>query len=110
MGEEVKYGLVQNIRSFDPTKVQFAYLRYVLTKAKETPGFFSKLKVLLKGPGYNPEQPHFQLGNPDNLPKIDPTYEIYNPEASWMVKAYALLVGSHAKSLFEFVFKLNSSF
>ena len=106
--EEVKYGLVQNIRSFDPTKVQFAYLRYVLTKAKETPGFFSKLKVLLMGPGYNPEQPHFRLGNPDDLPKIDPTYEIFNPEASWMMKAYAFVVGTHSNILFEFVFVSHS--
>ena len=27
--EEVKYGLVQNVRSFDPTYVQFGYLQYV---------------------------------------------------------------------------------
>ena len=102
--EEVKYGLVQNIRSFDPTTVQFAYLKYVLTKAKETPGIFSKLKVLLMGPGYNPEQPQYRLGNPDHLPKIDPTYEIFNPEASWMMKAYAFVVGTHSNILFEFVF------
>lgn len=102
--EEVKYGLVQNIRSFDPTTVQFAYLKYVLTKAKETPGIFSKLKVLLMGPGYNPEQPQYRLGNPDHLPKIDPTYEIFNPEASWMMKAYAFFVGTHSNILFEFVF------
>ena len=111
--EEVKYGLVQNIRSFDPTTVQFAYLKYVLTKAKETPGVFSKLKVLLMGPGYNPAQPKYRLGNPDHLPKIDPTYEIFNPKASWMMKAYAFVVGTHSNILFEFVFVsffMNTSF
>jgi len=108
--EEVKYGLVRNIRTFDPTTVQFAYLKYVLTKAKETPGFLAKLKVLLMGPGYNPKQPQFRLGNPDHLPKINPKYEIFNPEASWWMKVYAFIVGTHSNILFEFVFKLKSSF
>ena len=36
--------LVMNIRSFDPSYVQFGYLQYVLQKAYTTEGLWSKIK------------------------------------------------------------------
>ena len=32
--EKVQYGLVQNVRSFDPTYIQFGYLQNILCKAR----------------------------------------------------------------------------
>ena len=51
--EKVKYGLVSNIRNFDPNHIQWGYYKFILGKAWNTPGILSKLNVLLKGPGYN---------------------------------------------------------
>ena len=99
--EKVQYGLVQNIRSFDPTYIQFGYLQYVLTKAYHTRGIKNKLNVLLMGPGYNPEQPEYRLGDPKKLPEIDSKYKIFNPEISNAMKIYAFIAGVHANLLFE---------
>ena len=99
--EKVQYGLVQNIRSFDPTFIQFGYLNYVLTKAYNTKGIKNKLNVLIMGPGYDPGQPEFRLGDPKKLPEIDSKYKIFNPEISNTMKIYAFFAGVHANLLFE---------
>lgn len=99
--EKVQYGLVQNIRSFDPTFIQFGYLNYVLTKAYNTNGIKNKLNVLIMGPGYDPGQPEFRLGDPKKLPEIDSKYKIFNPEISNTMKIYAFFAGVHANLLFE---------
>ena len=99
--EKVQYGLVQNIRSFDPTYIQFGYLQYVLTKAYNTVGIKNKLNVLLMGPGYNPAQPEYRLGDPTKLPEIDSKYKFFDPEISIQMKIYAFIAGVHANLLFE---------
>ena len=99
--EKVQYGLVQNIRSFDPTYIQFGYLHYVLTKAYNTVGIKNKLNVLLMGPGYNPAQPQYRLGDPTKLPAIDSKYKFFDPEISTPLKIYAFIAGVHANLLFE---------
>ena len=99
--EKVQYGLVQNIRSFDPTYIQFGYLQYVLTKSYSTAGIKNKLNVLVMGPGYNPAQPEYRLGDPTKIPEIDSKYKFFDPEISTPMKIYAFVAGVHANLLFE---------
>ena len=93
---------MNNVRSFDQNYVQFAYLRYVLVKAANTPNFFAKFRVLFMGPGFVEEEPEFRLGDPKKLPEIDPNYEIFDPQISMPMKLYAFFVGVHANLLYEY--------
>ncbi len=49
--EELAYGLVHPVESFDPTYIQIFNYQYVLKKFWETETLGDKLSVLFKGPG-----------------------------------------------------------
>ena len=102
--------MVNNVRSFDQNYVQFGYLKYVLVKTAGTPGFFAKFRVLFMGPGFVEKDPEFRLGNPKNLPEIDPDYEIFDPQISIAMKIYAFFVGVHANLLYEYTHVRNFLF
>ena len=95
--------MVNNVRSFDQNYVQFGYLKYVLNKALNTPGILPKIRVLVMGPGYVESEPEYRLGNPKDLPEIDPDYEIFDPPVSTGMKLYAFLVGVHSNLLYEYI-------
>ena len=49
--EEIAYGLVHPLTTFDPVYVQVFNYRYIIGKFWETKGLGQKLSVLFKGPG-----------------------------------------------------------
>jgi len=108
--EKVQYGLVQNINSFNPNQIQWAYYQYIFSKAWSTEGVMNKARVLLYGPGYDPSEPQYRLGNPANLPEIDEKYKIYDPPVSVWIKMYAFVAAAHSNLLYEFCLKLKTSF
>merc|ERR1712123_409846 len=108
--EKVQYGLVSNIETFDPNEIQWNYYRYVMAKAWSTKGFCAKVKVLLMGPGYDPSQPQYRLGDPKTLPNIDPEHSVYDPTLSVWMKAYAFVIGTHANLLYEYCHTMKHNF
>ncbi|XP_074051512.1 alkylglycerol monooxygenase-like isoform X4 [Macrotis lagotis] len=65
--EKVTYGLTHPINTFEPFKVQFHHLYYMWTTFWITPGFWNKLSVIFKGPGWSPGKP--RLGLSEEIPE-----------------------------------------
>lgn len=67
-------------------------------------GLVNRVKVILFGPGWNPEKPQFRLGDPDDVPKIHQNDLLlmnnnnlnsmvrFNPHTNWKFKVY---IGLH---------------
>ncbi|EGG17176.1 SUR2-type hydroxylase/desaturase catalytic region-containing protein [Cavenderia fasciculata] len=67
--EEVFYGLVEPINSFDPTWVQFHNLFKVYEKAGTMKTFGDKMKAIFYGPGWYPGLPRLGDNNLCPIPK-----------------------------------------
>nr|XP_022314509.1 alkylglycerol monooxygenase-like isoform X2 [Crassostrea virginica] len=66
--EEVVYGLVHPLTSWDPINAQLCHLKYMWSVFKETRGMQNKLAVLWKGPGWAPGKP--RTGLIEDIPDI----------------------------------------
>ena len=64
---------------------------------------------MICGPGYNPKEPQYRLGNPADLPEIDPEYEIYDPQISTTAKIYAFFVILQSNLLFDYAMVSDQS-
>uniref|UniRef100_A0A8D2Q955 Alkylglycerol monooxygenase n=1 Tax=Varanus komodoensis TaxID=61221 RepID=A0A8D2Q955_VARKO len=66
--DKIKYGLTHPINTFEPFKIQFHHLIYIWKTFWNTPGFFNKVSVVFKGPGWGPGKP--RLGLLEDIPEI----------------------------------------
>lgn len=85
-GEEIYYGLVHNINSFDPLYIQIHHLKYIWQKFKEYANIKDKLSAFLKGPGWQPGLP--RLGHYEDIPEIPEDKELYDKNLSFGLKVY----------------------
>lgn len=53
--EEVKYGITQNIESWNPVWANWHYYQEMWNIMKQAPNFWLKLKVIFAKPGWNPK-------------------------------------------------------
>jgi alkylglycerol monooxygenase len=67
--EELAYGLVHPLTTYDPIYIQIFNYRYILKRFWQIKGFKNKLSVLFKGPGWQPGTG--RLGNSEDLPKVN---------------------------------------
>lgn len=67
--DQVVYGLVHPLNSFDPLWTQYHHVVHVIYTFWTMPGFWNKLSVLVKGPGWSPGKP--RLGDINDIPEID---------------------------------------
>nr|CAB3220619.1 alkylglycerol monooxygenase-like [Phallusia mammillata] len=80
----IAYGLVQNINTFNPIKVQLGHYKDLFHRAWQINGLWNKVCVFLKGPGWRPGKP--RLGDPTEIPEVKNPIQCYNPQISgWMM-------------------------
>ncbi|XP_074122689.1 alkylglycerol monooxygenase [Sminthopsis crassicaudata] len=87
--EKVSYGLTHPINTFEPIKVQFHHLHHIWATFWTTPGFWNKLSVLLKGPGWSPGKP--RLGLLEEIPKVTGKEVLYATQVSGSLQLYVLV-------------------
>lgn len=104
--EELAYGLVHPIETFDPIYVQMFNYKYLFQKFLSAPTLSHKFSVLFKGPGWMPGTG--RLGNHEDLPKIE--YPIIKKGAAMPIflNIYVAINFSFLSLIFaEFVGKTN---
>ncbi|PJZ68982.1 sterol desaturase [Leptospira perolatii] len=85
--EEVVYGTVKPLRSFNPIWANFHYWWEMIELAWKTPKWKDKLKVFFAVPGWRPEE----LGGQFPIPEVHPnTFHKYDVEIPKGLTAYAL--------------------
>ncbi|XP_048727922.1 alkylglycerol monooxygenase-like isoform X2 [Ostrea edulis] len=84
--EEVVYGLVHPLTSWDPINAQICHLRYMWTAFKETKGFQNKLAVIWKGPGWAPGKP--RTGLMEDIPDIHAPQEKFDRQLPLWINLY----------------------
>uniref|UniRef100_A0A7N9CPJ2 Alkylglycerol monooxygenase n=1 Tax=Macaca fascicularis TaxID=9541 RepID=A0A7N9CPJ2_MACFA len=87
--EKVVYGLTHPINTFEPIRVQFHHLFYIWTTFWATPGFFNKLSVIFKGPGWGPGKP--RLGLSEEIPEVTGKDVPFSSSASQLLKIYTVV-------------------
>ncbi|XP_053323244.1 alkylglycerol monooxygenase [Spea bombifrons] len=87
--EKVVYGLTHPINTFEPFKVQLQHCIYIWNTFWDTPGFYNKLSVIFKGPGWGPGKP--RLGLAEELPKVTGDEKPYNPGLPRYIQFYACI-------------------
>ncbi|XP_049641655.1 alkylglycerol monooxygenase [Suncus etruscus] len=87
--EKVVYGVTHPNNTFEFFKVQFDYLVYLCNKVWATHGFFNKLSVIFKGPGWSPGKP--RLGLKEEIPEVTGKEVPFSSTASQLLKIYALV-------------------
>lgn len=75
-GEEVVYGLVHPLKSWDTLYIQFCHWRYILQKAYSIEGIGNKISVFVKGPGWDPGKP--RMGLIEDIPDIHAPQDRYD--------------------------------
>ncbi|XP_078519893.1 alkylglycerol monooxygenase isoform X2 [Lissotriton helveticus] len=87
--EKVVYGLTHPINTFGPFQVQFQHLAYMWNMLWVTPGFWNKVSVVFKGPGWGPGKP--RLGLPEELPEVTGEEVPYNTKPTVLLQVYAVV-------------------
>ncbi|XP_053570089.1 alkylglycerol monooxygenase [Bombina bombina] len=87
--EKVVYGLTHPINTFEPFQVQIQHCIYMWNMFWDTPGFFNKISVIFKGPGWGPGKP--RLGLPEELPKVTGKEKPYDPQLPMYLQIYATI-------------------
>ncbi|KAK3106255.1 hypothetical protein FSP39_016156 [Pinctada imbricata] len=87
--EEVVYGLVHPINTWNPLYSQFCHLMYMWEVFKTTEGFGNKLSVILKGPGWGPGKP--RTGLIEDIPDVHAPQERYNSDLPLWANLYVWL-------------------
>lgn len=100
--EQVIYGLTHPIDTFEPFKVQFHHLLYIWNTFWATPGFFHKVSVLFKGPGWGPGKP--RLGLSEEIPEVTGQEVPLSSAASQQLKMYTVLQFAVMLSFYEETF------
>uniref|UniRef100_A0A5F8GL74 Alkylglycerol monooxygenase n=1 Tax=Monodelphis domestica TaxID=13616 RepID=A0A5F8GL74_MONDO len=87
--EKVSYGLTHPINTFELFRVQFYQLHYVWTTFWITPGFWNKLSVIFKGPGWSPGKP--RLGLLEDIPEVTGKEVPFSAPMSGSLQLYAFV-------------------
>ncbi|CAK8686134.1 unnamed protein product [Clavelina lepadiformis] len=87
--EDLAYGLVHPLNSFDPIYVQLGSLQSLCVRFWNTEGFWNKISVLVKGPGWSPGKP--RCGDFNDLPQVEKPIIKHDPDVSSWISAYALV-------------------
>ena len=66
--ENVIYGLVHPLNSWNPIWAQFHHLYYIITTIGSHKGALNKLYFLINGPGWSEGKP--RLGNIEDIPQV----------------------------------------
>ncbi|XP_077019180.1 alkylglycerol monooxygenase isoform X2 [Tamandua tetradactyla] len=104
--EKVVYGLTHPINTFQPFKVQFHHLFYIWTTFWATPGFFNKLSVIVKGPGWSPGKP--RLGLSEEIPEVTGKEVAFSSSASQLLKIYGVAQFALMLAFYEDTFADNT--
>ncbi|CAK8682392.1 unnamed protein product [Clavelina lepadiformis] len=67
--EDLAYGLVHPLNSFDPIYVQLGSLQSLCVRFWNMEGFWNKISVLVKGPAWSPGKP--RCGDFNDLPQVN---------------------------------------
>ncbi|KAJ1101379.1 hypothetical protein NDU88_006447, partial [Pleurodeles waltl] len=100
--EKVVYGLTHPINTFNPFQVQFQHLVYIWNTLWATPGFWNKVSVVFKGPGWGPGKP--RLGLPEELPEVTGEEVPYNTKLTVLLQVYAVVHFILMLGLYEHLF------
>jgi alkylglycerol monooxygenase len=84
--EEVAFGLVHPSQSFNLFEGQLAHFKWMWQRLGEEKGVWNKWAVIWKGPGWHSGTP--RLGDPSEVPAIDPTHRKYNPTLPFGFQTY----------------------
>jgi len=87
-GEEVVYGLVHPINTWDIMYVQFCHWKYIIQKAYSIEGLSNKISVFLQGPGWEPGKP--RLGMIEDIPDIHAPQEKYTKSLPVFLTIYTM--------------------
>ncbi|XP_002128466.2 alkylglycerol monooxygenase-like isoform X1 [Ciona intestinalis] len=87
--EEIAYGHVHPINTFDPIFVQTGNLRQLVTRCWQTKGLWNKLCVVVKGPGWDVGKPW--CGNLQDIPAIENPIKRYNHYLPYWLSTYAVV-------------------
>jgi alkylglycerol monooxygenase len=86
--EEIAYGLIHPINTFDPLETQFCHLKYMCQQFFQIEGWQNKLSIIWKGPGWQPGLS--RLGS-DDFPQINYPIHVYHPNVSTELSAYTFV-------------------
>lgn len=84
--EELAYGLVHPIKTFDPIYIQIFHFKFILKKAWKADSWSKKFGILFKGPGWQPGTG--RLGDRNALPKVKYPIKPFNVEISKWLNFY----------------------
>ncbi|XP_074652824.1 alkylglycerol monooxygenase-like [Tubulanus polymorphus] len=87
--DEVVYGLVHPLGTFDSIHVQLCHFKWIWSQFWKMDGLKNKLSVILKGPGWEPGKP--RLGYKDDIPDISAPQPRYDPQLPTWCGVYILL-------------------
>ncbi|CAL1286389.1 unnamed protein product [Larinioides sclopetarius] len=93
-GDEIAYGLVHPVNTFEPLTNQFAYFLSLLKISWSIEGWRNKLSVLFKGPGWSPGKP--RLGNIEDIPEVAFPVQKYDPLLPFWCQIYCFIHGTIA--------------
>uniref|UniRef100_A0A803XYQ4 Alkylglycerol monooxygenase n=1 Tax=Meleagris gallopavo TaxID=9103 RepID=A0A803XYQ4_MELGA len=86
---KVVYGLTHPVNSFEPILLQLRPLAHIWNTFWATPGFWNKLSVIFKGPGWGPGKP--RLGLPEEIPAVTGNEVPFNPSVPVYLNCYAVV-------------------
>ncbi|GBL95717.1 Alkylglycerol monooxygenase [Araneus ventricosus] len=89
--DEIAYGLVHPVNTFEPVTNQFGYFLSLLKSSWSIEGWRNKLSVLFKGPGWSPGKP--RLGSIEDIPEVEFPVQKYDPQLPIWCQMYSLLHG-----------------
>lgn len=87
--EQIAYGLVHNLDTFDPFVVQCQNYWHLFLRFLSMEGLWNKCCVLLKGPGWSPGKP--RLGDPSEIPEIKGPIVVYSKNLPKLISIYAII-------------------
>ncbi|XP_035225133.1 alkylglycerol monooxygenase-like [Stegodyphus dumicola] len=88
----ISYGVTQPIQTFNPISIQTNHLQTIWKRLHVVDGFFNKLCVIFKGPGWSPGKPW--LGYLEDIPEPKDAEAKYDPSLPNWLQLYVLLHGS----------------
>ncbi|KAF8764271.1 Alkylglycerol monooxygenase like protein [Argiope bruennichi] len=100
--DEIAYGLIHPVNTFEPVTNQFSYFLSMLKTTWSMEGWRNKLSVLFKGPGWSPGKP--RLGNIEDIPEVEFPIQKYDPQ---LPLPYQLYCGFHYLAVIFFYVVLH---
>ncbi|UJR33263.1 hypothetical protein I4U23_020718 [Adineta vaga] len=105
--EQIAYGLIHPINTFDPLETQFCHLKYICQQLFKIEGWQNKLAVLWKGPGWQPGLP--RLGS-DDFPEVSYPIQVYHPNISTELAFYTFIHFMYALIQYSAVLKDSKNY